>query len=30
MTHSNKLYNKAMRHNSDLDRDRDKIACEKA
>jgi hypothetical protein len=27
---SNKIYKRAMRHNSDLDRDRDKIACEKA
>jgi hypothetical protein len=27
---SNKLYRIAMRNNSDLDRDRDKIACEKA
>jgi Excalibur calcium-binding domain len=28
--HSNKKYRTAMRHNSDLDRDRDHIACEKA
>jgi hypothetical protein len=27
--HSTKLYNRAMRHNDDLDRDRDGIACEK-
>lgn len=27
---SNKIYRRAMNHNSDLDRDRDKIACEKA
>ena len=27
---SNKLYRIAMKNNSDLDRDRDKIACEKA
>jgi hypothetical protein len=27
--HSTKLYRVAMRHNSDLDRDRDGIACEK-
>jgi hypothetical protein len=26
---SNKLYKKAMRYNRDLDRDKDKIACEK-
>ena len=28
--HSTTIYNIAMRHNSDLDRDRDGIACEKA
>jgi hypothetical protein len=28
--HSNRLYNIAMTHNSDLDRDRDHIACERA
>ena len=28
--HSNRKYRIAMNHNSDLDRDRDKIACEKA
>ncbi len=28
--HSNKKYATAMRHNDDLDRDGDKIACEKA
>ncbi len=28
--HSNRKYRIAMRHNSDLDRDRDHIACEKA
>jgi hypothetical protein len=27
---SNKKYNRAERHNSDLDRDNDRIACEKA
>jgi hypothetical protein len=27
---SNKIYNTAERHNSDLDRDNDGIACEKA
>jgi hypothetical protein len=27
--HSNKLYAKAMRYNKGLDRDKDKIACEK-
>ncbi len=27
---SNRLYRIAMRHNSDLDRDRDHVACEKA
>jgi len=27
---SNRIYKKAVRHNSDLDRDKDKIACEKA
>lgn len=27
---STKLYNRAESHNSDLDRDNDKIACEKA
>lgn len=27
---SNKIYNTAERHNSDLDRDNDRIACEKA
>lgn len=27
---SNKIYRIAMKHNSDLDRDGDKIACEKA
>lgn len=27
---SNKIYNLAVSHNSDLDRDGDKIACEKA
>lgn len=27
---SNKIYKKAMRLNSDLDRDKDKIACEQA
>lgn len=27
---SNKIYKRAMRFNSDLDRDRDKIACEQA
>jgi hypothetical protein len=27
--HSTKKYKKAMRHNSDLDRDKDGIACEK-
>lgn len=27
---SNKIYNRAMSHNSDLDRDKDHIACEKA
>jgi hypothetical protein len=27
--HSNKKYTAAMRHNDDLDRDNDKIACEK-
>ena len=27
---SNKIYNTAERHNGDLDRDNDKIACEKA
>jgi hypothetical protein len=27
---SNKIYRRAMRHNRDLDRDRDHIACEKA
>jgi hypothetical protein len=27
---SNKIYNTAVSHNSDLDRDGDKIACEKA
>jgi hypothetical protein len=27
---SNKLYATAMRHNSDLDRDKDHIACERA
>lgn len=26
---SNKIYKRAMAHNSDLDRDRDHIACEK-
>jgi hypothetical protein len=28
--HSNKKYATAVKHNADLDRDRDKIACEKA
>ena len=28
--HSNKLYKRAMNHNAGLDRDKDKIACEKA
>lgn len=28
--HSTRKYNKAMNHNPDLDRDNDKIACEKA
>ena len=28
--HSNKKYAAAMKHNDDLDRDGDKIACEKA
>jgi hypothetical protein len=28
--HSNHLYKVAMQHNSDLDRDKDHIACEKA
>ena len=27
---SNRIYNRAVDHNSDLDRDNDKIACEKA
>jgi len=27
---SNRIYNKANRHNSDLDRDNDHVACEKA
>lgn len=27
---SNKIYERAIRHNSDLDRDKDHIACEKA
>ncbi len=27
---SNRVYNRAVDHNSDLDRDNDKIACEKA
>ncbi|KAA1424113.1 excalibur calcium-binding domain-containing protein [Nocardioides antri] len=27
---SNRIYNRAERHNGDLDRDNDKIACEKA
>ena len=27
--HSNKLFKKAMAHNKGLDRDKDKIACEK-
>lgn len=27
---SNRLYERAVRHNSDLDRDKDKIACEQA
>jgi len=27
---SNRIYRKATNHNSDLDRDKDKIACEKA
>lgn len=27
---SNRIYNKAERHNGDLDRDNDRIACEKA
>ena len=27
---SNRIYNRAESHNSDLDRDNDKIACEKA
>jgi hypothetical protein len=27
---SNRIYNRAERHNSDLDRDNDGIACEKA
>lgn len=27
---SNRIYNRAEAHNSDLDRDNDKIACEKA
>ena len=28
--HSNALYQRAMQHNAGLDRDKDKIACEKA
>jgi excalibur calcium-binding domain-containing protein len=28
--HSTRLYNRAMNHNSGLDRDKDGIACEKA
>ena len=27
---SNRIYNRAERHNGDLDRDNDRIACEKA
>ena len=27
---SNRIYTRAMNHNSDLDRDNDRIACEKA
>ncbi len=27
---NNRIYNKAERHNGDLDRDNDRIACEKA